>query len=39
MGRIPAERNTTYTRIKLKLPVEDFIAEETSEETLEPHFA
>jgi len=35
MGRVPAERNTTYTRIKLKLPVEDF----TSEETLEPEFA
>jgi 7,8-didemethyl-8-hydroxy-5-deazariboflavin synthase CofH subunit len=35
MGRIPAERNTTYTRIKLKSPVEDYI----SEETLEPQFA
>ena len=34
-GRIPAERNTVYTRIKLKLPLEDFIAEET----LEPEFA
>jgi 7,8-didemethyl-8-hydroxy-5-deazariboflavin synthase CofH subunit len=28
MGRIPAERNTTYTRINLKLPVEAFTAEE-----------
>jgi 7,8-didemethyl-8-hydroxy-5-deazariboflavin synthase CofH subunit len=28
MGRIPAERNTTYTRINLKLPVEGFTAEE-----------
>src|SRR4030081_2416976 len=28
MGRIPAERNTTYTRINLKLPLEAFTAEE-----------
>jgi 7,8-didemethyl-8-hydroxy-5-deazariboflavin synthase CofH subunit len=35
MGRVPAERNTTYTRIKLKLPLEDF----TTEEALEPEFA
>jgi FO synthase len=35
MGRVPAERNTTYTRIKIKLPLEDF----TAEETLEPQFA
>src|SRR6202051_1620069 len=35
MGRVPAERNTTYTRIKIKLPLEDF----TSAETLEPEFA
>jgi 7,8-didemethyl-8-hydroxy-5-deazariboflavin synthase CofH subunit len=28
MGRIPAERNTTYTRIHLKLPVEEFTAEQ-----------
>jgi 2-iminoacetate synthase ThiH len=35
MGRIPAERNTIYTRINLKLPAEDF----ASEETLEPEFA
>jgi 7,8-didemethyl-8-hydroxy-5-deazariboflavin synthase CofH subunit len=35
MGRVPAERNTTYTRIKLKLPLEEF----TTEETLEPEFA
>ena len=34
-GRIPAERNTVYTRIKLKLPLEEFSAEET----LEPEFA
>src|ERR1700735_4133395 len=34
-GRIPAERNTTYTRIKIKLPLEEF----TAEETLEPEFA
>ncbi len=35
IGRVPAERNTTYTRIKLKLPVQEF----TTEETLEPQFA
>ena len=35
IGRIPAERNTTYARIKIKLPIEDF----TSEQTLEPSFA
>jgi FO synthase len=34
-GRIPAERNTVYTRIHLKLPLEEF----TAEETLEPEFA
>jgi FO synthase len=30
-GRIPAERNTTYTRIKIKLPLEEFAAEEMLE--------
>ena len=35
IGRVPAERNTTYTRIKLKLPLEEF----TTQETLEPEFA
>jgi CofH subfamily radical SAM domain protein len=35
MDRVPAERNTTYTRIKLKLPPEEF----TAEEMLEPEFA
>ena len=34
-GRIPAERNTLYTKIKLKSPLEEFIAEEK----LEPEFA
>jgi FO synthase len=34
-GRIPAERNTTYTHIKIKSPGCEF----TSEETLEPEFA
>ena len=34
-GRIPAERNTAYTRINIKLPVEQF----TAEEMLEPEFA
>jgi 7,8-didemethyl-8-hydroxy-5-deazariboflavin synthase CofH subunit len=35
IGRIPAERNTTYTRITIKLPSEEF----TSEHTLTPEFA
>jgi FO synthase len=35
MGRVPAERNTTYTRIKLRLPLDEF----TTEETLEPEYA
>jgi 7,8-didemethyl-8-hydroxy-5-deazariboflavin synthase CofH subunit len=35
MGRVPAERNTTYTRIKLKSPPEPL----TAEEMLEPEFA
>ena len=35
IGRIPAERNTTYSRIHLKLPLEPFLAEETRE----PEFA
>jgi 7,8-didemethyl-8-hydroxy-5-deazariboflavin synthase CofH subunit len=34
-GRVPAERNTTYSRIKLQLPLEPF----TAEETFEPQFA
>jgi FO synthase len=34
-GRIPAERNTLYTKIKLKSRLEDLIAEETRE----PEFA
>ncbi|MBZ5721113.1 MAG: 5-amino-6-(D-ribitylamino)uracil--L-tyrosine 4-hydroxyphenyl transferase CofH [Acidobacteriia bacterium] len=34
-GRIPAERNTTYTRINIKLPAEEFV----SEQALEPEFA
>jgi len=39
MGRVPAERNTTYTRIKLKLPVEDFSTDFSTEDTVEPEFA
>jgi FO synthase len=35
MGRIPAERNTTYTRINIKLSLDEF----TAEETLDPEFA
>ena len=34
-GRIPAERNTTYTRISIKLQPEEI----TFEESLEPEFA
>jgi FO synthase len=34
-GRIPAERNTTYSRIKIKLPLQDV----TSEWALLPEFA
>jgi len=34
-GRIPAERNTTYTHIKIKAPVVDLVAEEC----FEPEFA
>jgi len=30
-GRIPAERNTAYTRIHIKAPVEDFSADESCE--------
>jgi 7,8-didemethyl-8-hydroxy-5-deazariboflavin synthase CofH subunit len=30
-GRVPAERNTTYTRIKLKMPMEEFETEEAME--------
>ena len=35
IGRIPAERNTTYTRINIKLPLDEF----TSEQALEAEFA
>lgn len=34
-GRIPAERNTTYSRLKIKLPVEQFV----TEQVLLPEFA
>lgn len=34
-GRIPAERNTTYTRINIKLHTEELVAEQA----LEPEFA
>jgi FO synthase len=37
VGRIPAERNTTYSRIHIKLPWDE--AAFTSEQTLEPEFA
>ena len=35
MGRIPAERNTSYSRINIKLPLEEC----TAEQTLEAEFA
>ncbi len=35
IGRIPAERNTTYTRINIKLPLDEF----TSEQALVAEFA
>jgi FO synthase len=35
MGRIPAERNTTYSRIQLKLPLE----QSTAEQSFEAEFA
>src|SRR6266853_1407240 len=35
LGRIPAERNTTYSRIQMKVQPEEFIAEQA----LEPEFA
>lgn len=35
IGRIPAERNTSYSRINIKLPLDQF----TAEEALEPEFA
>ncbi|HEY6763345.1 MAG TPA: 5-amino-6-(D-ribitylamino)uracil--L-tyrosine 4-hydroxyphenyl transferase CofH [Candidatus Sulfotelmatobacter sp.] len=35
IGRIPAERNTTYSRIKIKMPLCEF----TTDETQEPEFA
>src|SRR3984885_12248980 len=31
MGRIPAERNTTYSRIKLRLPLAECVAEQSLE--------
>ena len=31
MGRIPAERNTTYSRIKLRLPLTECVAEQSPE--------
>ena len=34
-GRIPAERNTTYSRINIKVPLDDF----TAEQPLEAEFA
>jgi 7,8-didemethyl-8-hydroxy-5-deazariboflavin synthase CofH subunit len=37
IGRIPAERNTTYSRINIKLPFNESVF--TAEQSLEPEFA
>jgi hypothetical protein len=37
MGRIPAERNTTYSHIRIKLPLDEH--EFTAEQALEAEFA
>jgi 2-iminoacetate synthase ThiH len=37
MGRIPAERNTTYSRIHIKPPLNE--ADFTAEQSLEAEFA
>jgi 2-iminoacetate synthase ThiH len=34
-GRIPAERNTTYSRIHIKVPLDEF----TAEQSLDAEFA
>ena len=39
MGRIPAERNTTYSRIKIRLPLSEAEGEFASEQALEAEFA
>jgi FO synthase len=39
MGRIPAERNTTYSRIHIKLPLNEAEGEFTVEQALEAEFA
>jgi 2-iminoacetate synthase ThiH len=37
IGRIPAERNTTYSRINIKLPFNESAF--TAEQSMEPEFA
>jgi FO synthase len=39
IGRIPAERNTKYSRMKIKLPLESISSEIFSEAALSPEFA
>jgi 2-iminoacetate synthase ThiH len=39
IGRIPAERNTKYSSMKIKLPFESFSAEVSCEHALVPEFA
>jgi 2-iminoacetate synthase ThiH len=39
IGRIPAERNTKYSRMKIKLPFEPVSSELSCEHALVPEFA
>jgi 2-iminoacetate synthase ThiH len=39
IGRVPAERNTKYSRMKIKLPVNAFSADALPEDALYPEFA
>jgi 2-iminoacetate synthase ThiH len=39
IGRIPAERNTKYSRMKIKLPVESVSSEASIEHALVAEFA
>jgi hypothetical protein len=39
IGRIPAERNTKYSRMKIKLPVESIPSEVCCEQALLAEFA
>jgi hypothetical protein len=39
IGRIPAERNTKYSRMKIKLPFDSVSSEASCERALAPEFA